>query len=264
MNCPHCENEIESPSHVWSLSQPWHCSFCGGMFGVRPDLSTFPIPPGLKPMAPLLGEHVARRWAFYSKPNSYVYALCYPTGLPFYVGVGYGYRCFSHLAESNNQNLKIKTEKHAIILELLKTCEGVWFHFLALVPDRVRAGKIEAYWIDLLGVRSKGGMLANSAKPLPDPDESYDDQPPKIENDSLIIKSFQHPDFVLAPGRHNANRSGALRKCFACGEFGQYSAEMRHLKVLCSNCGHYLVPWTGEIDDGSNRVFFGEEVLAKS
>lgn len=232
------------------------------MFGIRPAQSTFAIPAEFKPMAPLLGEDIARRFTFYSKPNHYVYALCYPTGLPFYVGVGYGYRCFSHLTESRKSTVPNKTEKHDIILELLGTCEGVWFHFLALVTDRSRAAKIEAYWIDLLGLRAKGGMLTNSVKPYPDCDEEYDDQPPKVETDRLVIKSFQHPDFIVAPNQHDANHSGAIRKCFACGESGQHTAEMRYVKVLCSNCGHYLVPWTGETDDGSNRVFFGDNVIS--
>ncbi len=264
MHCPHCENEIQPPSYKWHLNTPWHCSFCGGMYGIRFDeKTTYALHESMRPLAPLLGESIARRFAFYSKPNSYVYALCYPSGLPFYVGVGSGYRCFSHSTETQNERRKRWTEKHDTIESLLKTCEGVWYHFLAMVPDRELAASIEGYWVRKWGLRSLGGLLTNSVYPETRIEEDdYTDQPPATENDTEIIKSFQHPDFVVTPNRWNATRSGAHATCFACGHKGQYTAEMRDRKVLCSNCGHFVIPCTGETDDGSKRVFFGDEVVA--
>ena len=264
MHCPHCENEIQSPSDQWHLNTPWHCSFCGGMFGIRLDGEvTFPLIPNMQPLAPLLGESIARRFAFYSKPNHYVYALCYSSGLPFYVGVGYGYRCFSHSTETKNERRLRWTEKHDTIQSLLRTSEGVWYHFLSLVQQRELAASIEGYWIRKWGLRSRGGILTNSVHPDTCIDEDdYQDQPPKIENDSETIKSFQHPDFIVAPNRWNATKSGAHATCFACGHKGQYVAEMRDRKVLCSNCGHFVIPWGGDFEDGSKRVFFGHEVIS--
>ncbi len=252
------------PDDAWSLASPWHCSHCGDSFGIRPNGGTFPIPRSFKPMAPLLTEDVARRFTFYSKPNFYVYALCYPTGLPFYIGVGYGYRCFAHATETINRSNRWG-EKHDVILPMLQSSEGLWYHFLALQPGRDVAAKIEAYWISKLGFRSKGGMLTNSVKPANDLDE-YSDQPPEIPEDvgghrSNIIKSFQHPDMVLAPPVGSATRSGKLFNCWACGVQGQMLGAMRFVKILCSNCGHYLIPWEHKVDDGSQRIFFGDDVV---
>ena len=147
MHCPHCENEIQSPSDQWHLNTPWHCSFCGGMFGIRLDGEvTFPLIPNMQPLAPLLGESIARRFAFYSKPNHYVYALCYSSGLPFYVGVGYGYRCFSHSTETKITTATMDGEaRHDSIAAEDKRGSLVPLPFLG---SATRAGRVDRGILD--------------------------------------------------------------------------------------------------------------------
>lgn len=267
MHCPHCENEIAVPSEAWELSAPWHCSFCGGTFGLRGDRqSAFAIPGDLRPLRPLLSDIIAQRFTFYCGPNYYVYALCYPTGIPFYVGMGNSRRCFQHVGETRRQASKGVgwSEKHDVIALMADTNESVWYHFLAMVPEREKAAEIEAYWIRKWGRRKHGGMLTNSATPESTL-EDYQGLPPDVSEDGPeeVIKSFMHPDFMVIPvyASSRAPRSGAITRCPTCLKMGQYTAKMRHEKVMCANCGHFMIPWTKQIDDGSERVFFGLEVL---
>lgn len=216
-----------------------------------------------KPLVPIVSQVIAHRFGFYSWPNYYVYALCYASGLPFYVGMGTRHRCLQHVGETARESLLKKrwTEKNEVISAI--GLDAVWYHFFALVQDRTQASQIEAYWIQKWGRRVKGGMLVNSAKPESTLDDVAAFPPPLIDDQEEVIRAFQHPDIILVPpyARSMSPRSGALIYCMACGVQGQYSGKMRDEKVLCGNCGHYMVPWTKETEDGSNRVFFGSEVL---
>jgi hypothetical protein len=120
MHCPHCENTIVPPNENWDVWSPWSCSHCGGLYGVRWDRErTYPIPSDAKPLAPLLNWDAAQTFCFYSKKLYYVYALCYPTGLPFYVGMGNNKRCFQHLNESKIWQANARwNEKNDIIYQL--------------------------------------------------------------------------------------------------------------------------------------------------
>jgi hypothetical protein len=214
-------------------------------------------------LAPLLNLDAAQTFCFYSKKLYYVYALCYPTGLPFYVGMGNNKRCFQHLNESKVWQASARwNEKNDVIYQLLQTNESVWYHFLALVSERLDAAKIEAYWIKKWGMRDRGGMLTNSIQPestLAD----CSDTPPPIPgvDENIIIKSFQHPLFVLKPPSGPAPRMGQVIRCYACGKPSQISGPMSGSKCLCSHCGHYVNFTNGEVDDGLNRVQFGKSVL---
>jgi hypothetical protein len=271
LRCPHCENEVTVPPDAWFACQPWHCSHCGELFGVGNSGIAFPVPTGFKPLCPLLGFQIAKRFGFYAAQKHYVYALCWPSGLPFYVGVGQGERCLSHELELYHSIRPAKwTEKHDIIQGLKNSNDTVWYHFLALTSDRQKANNIEAYWISDWGIRDRGGMLTNltiPSSPLEEPSEPAPEIPEEklgiyqSEKNDQVIRVFTHPDYKVAVIDDGGNRTGAVRNCSACGKPGQFTRHMRHAKVLCGYCGHYLVPWTLANEDGSDRVLFGEEVI---
>lgn len=211
------------------------------------DGSPFGIPDDLAPLRPLYGPDVARRWMFYAGAgNAYVYALCYPSGLPFYVGSGIDERALAHASECRtNRRIKDRSEKHEIIDWLQLHNEQVWYHFLGLTDDREEAFAIEAHWIQKFGRRETGGILTN----LSDEEErtasfqSWRLSPPELPDDETVanrIRTFRHPDIVVPPPYPNASRTRRITACPKCLEQGQMLAKMLSKNVACWSCGHFF------------------------
>lgn len=232
------------------------------MYGIHAGQSqTFAIPAESKPFDPLLSIGMAEKFVFYASGLYYVYALCYPSGLPFYIGAGQDRRCFSHIAESATRSQKWN-EKNEIIHQLLDCGGAVWFHFLALVDDRSLAGRIEAHWIRKLGLRKTGGVLANAVKP----DGVVDalPVPPQIPGcrEEAILKSFRHPVLVVPPPVGPAPRKGKVVTCPACNNEGQVIASMVGAKIACPHCGHFVIAKIiGVTSTADTRVRFGGDEL---
>lgn len=270
MNCPHCDKTIKAPPSEWSQSIPWHCSDCGGLFGAD-AAGVFKIPDGVKPVSPLLGYQTARRWLFYAgRQNFYTYALCYPSGLPFYVGQGCFERALSHVAETRSIKPERRTRKHDTIESIWAQNEDVWYCFLGLFKTREESIVLENWYIDFYGLRSHGGMLTNTAGmqcvncDFPLSHVGFPEEPEIVHHPDAIgkwkhsIRVFHHADFVVPPPAGKAIVSGAVTHCPACGNLGQLTRHMRNSKLLCSYCGHYFIHTfpPQRVEDGSQRQFF--------
>jgi hypothetical protein len=252
---------------------PWQCSHCGGVYGIG-EAGPFGVPEDFAPLSPLLGPAIAHRWCFYSGfQNHYVYALCYGSGLPFYVGRGQKLRALAHEAETRSAKLAKRTEKHSVIAWLKLHEEPVWYHFLALTPDVQEAIAAENHYLRTWGLRSQGGLLTNSAGatssdcdyPITPPNWPHDDSEiqhfaEKVGKWSHAVRPLRSPDYVVPPPTSRALVSGAVSRCLACGELYQFLRVMSHKKGICANCGHYLMPDTDLVDDGSQRNFIRFQV----
>lgn len=250
MICPSCKKEITQPPAFWQdRVAPWSCSYCGELYGISNNGRAFPIPEGFRPLAPLLPEKIANRFCYYSHPCNYVYALCYSTGIPFYVGVGRGDRAMQHAAETKRlaKENALFTEKNIEISRLLSSGHGVWYHFLALTDDREQALSAESFWINYWEVRAKGGLLTNRVYPESEP-ELPDLQPPDPPDKDVLdqpkILVFQHPDIVVCPPSLEDCEGQTYPydtiECCACGSNGVVTKGMHGQHLVCSNCGHYV------------------------
>ena len=269
MHCPHCKCECKMPPNRWGAWQPWHCSSCGGLFGLDGD-SPFPIPEKFKPLTPLLGFDIARRWCFYAgRQNAYTYALCYPTGLPFYVGSGIFERALQHESETRSKKRKVTSPKHRAIQSIWECNEEVWYCFLGLFAKREEATFYENFFIDLWGQRHQGGILTNISGEtqvecsLPLSHVGFPEEPEIMQHPDAIgkwkhsIRVFHHADFVIAPPYQGGIVTGGVGICPGCGKKGQIIRDMRDKKLLCSYCAHYFME--GAIqppDPGTFRQFF--------
>lgn len=248
--CPHCKTDLKLPPSFWKdRVAPWSCSYCGGLYGISNKFTAFAIPSNFRPLSPLLSQIVANRWCYYSHPCNYVYALCYPTGIPFYVGVGKAGRAMAHLTEATRvQNSNDPpTEKHVEINYLLTTELGVWYHFLCLTKDRNQAEQTEAFWIHYWDLRSQGGMLTNISYPESQPeldDPATPELPSEVEQDDFSILTFAHPDMAVChpSSKHRQGDSIPLAaiECMACGSEVLADQHMHNKNLICPHCGHYV------------------------
>lgn len=244
MHCPHCSQSIK-PAPLWMVHHSWHCSHCGGAYGINTHGKPFAIPDDFIPRVPLFSHSVARRWCFYAGNLPYVYALCYPNGLPFYVGSGIRLRAMAHCEETQQFETANYAEKHRVIDELHRANVGVWYHFFGQLESRQKAYALENYYIDLWGLRSRGGILTNDAPargPRFDHIEYADAKPFDSGTDGKPgVVWFEHPDYIATSPDRIPGGCSSMR-CLACGVVGYYYDETAWKKLLCSNCGHYFHP----------------------
>ena len=92
------------------------------------------------------------------KDKYYVYALCRPNGLPFYVGKGKGERINDHFKPSN---LKVNSPKTGKIKHYGNQVKR---EILCYFNDEQKAYEYEEWLISFYGLESEGGVLANYAK----------------------------------------------------------------------------------------------------
>lgn len=278
MFCPHCDTPVFLPPIAWQAWAPWNCSHCGGLYGLD-KIGPYKIPLGAKPLSPLVNYAIAKRWCFYAgRQNFYTYALCYPSGLPFYVGQGKFERALAHLAEAERTPIEKRTAKHETIHYIWSLNEDVHYCFLGLFRTRDESIKLENQYIDYYGLRARRGTLTNLAgerepasnvplSPIGFPEEQECvHHPGAIGKWKFSIRVFHNSDYVVSPPRGIAIVSGAVADCPACGQPGQLNRDMRHLKLLCSYCSHYFIPsqFDAKPDDGTERQFFSRPPVERS
>ena len=95
------------------------------------------------------------------KKDYYVYMLCYPSGKPFYVGLGHNNRIYQHEKVLNNKK-ESNRHKLNIIKKILKEGLEVKKVFLEKNLTKEESGIIEQKWIKFYGrVDQKTGILCN-------------------------------------------------------------------------------------------------------
>jgi hypothetical protein len=241
MNCPHCEKPIPTPPEAWAWIPPWQCSHCAGLFGISIQEEAFRIPSDIKPLWPLFSWKEASNFGFYAGTRNYVYAICYPSGMPFYVGRGIRDRVCQHVDETYKLDESLWTEKHRLILSLADRNESEWYHFLALVETKQQAAGIEQIYIQRWGLRSRGGMLTNRDRPTCN---QFEGDLPKPPTESRAIEQATGPRMIHHPhilaghyGRQmiDFNCPICLQQCIS-------PIELAAKNVQCPSCAHFIVP----------------------
>lgn len=241
MFCPHCERTIPTPPEAWRWLPPWQCSHCAGLFGVSIIDGEFRIPADIHPLWPLFTWREARNFGFYAGKLNYVYAICYPSGLPFYVGRGVGYRVCSHVEETWSIDRERWTEKHRLIVALAERNESEWYHFLALVETREEAAGIEQRYIQSWGVRHKQGLLVNNARPIAYP---FVGELPEFPIEMRAVENrteprpVHHPDILLG----DFSTDSIQVNCPTCLKRCECPKSLAAKSVQCPCCAHFFVP----------------------
>jgi hypothetical protein len=245
--CPHCDEPLPPEPENWSWMPPWMCSMCGGLYGYG-EAGPFRVELSLKPFNPLFCWIEALRFSYYSGSRTYVYALCYPSGMPFYIGKGKGGRVCQHYKNTFSEKYSRKGEKERLIFDLNERGESEWYYFLALCDTPEEALRVEQHWIWKLGVRSQGGMLCNLA-PGCNQGQEYE-QPldavviPNWKGDEITHNSRDKPRIVHYPLEMRRNPKCALQKCWCpiCNGECLIPEELRFISVQCPFCAHFFRP----------------------
>lgn len=212
---------------------------CGGLYGYG-EQGTFRVPANLEPLWPLFGWNDSVRFGYYSGSRYYVYALCYPSGLPFYLGKGTGQRMRQHYKNAINDKYKPHGEKERIILSLHERNESERYHFFALCDDEGEAWQIEQHYIDKWGIRADSGMLCNLAR--------GSNQGVKIEQMELVTAEIVHDDSQPRPVyyplelRKGPADPSQLCWCPVCNNQCRVPCELYMVSVQCPYCAHFFRP----------------------
>jgi len=244
--CPHCEFPVKIPPEQWRWSNPWQCQNCGGMFGLRMHCQrVFAVPAELRPLWPLFTWMEARRFGFFANGKHYVYAICYPNGLPFYVGRGRKLRVCQHVEETWRLPESRLKAKHLELMALADANESEWYHFMALVSDQAQAADIEQAYVKKWRLDRQGGLLLNSVVPDGSPDsEQVDLDEVAIPDTSMAVNNEGREERrVLHPELFDGN-CGCTRRytCGICREFCLVPEKLISKIVQCPNCAHLFLP----------------------
>jgi hypothetical protein len=245
-SCPHCDEPLPPEPDEWAWMPPWQCSHCGGLYGHGED-GTFRIDATVKPFHPLFSWVEALRFCYYAGNRHYVYLLCYPTGLPFYLGKGTGERVCQHNKNAFNDKYNKRGEKERIMCDLWNRHESEWYHFLALCDTAEEAWQIEQHWINKWGVRADSGLLCNLARANSQGAEFEELAPVdfssiELTNERIGPREVYYPPELLARQPKNPRAIPMLCWCPVCNGDCLLNEELRMLMVQCPFCAHFFRP----------------------
>lgn len=211
---------------------PWVCSNCGGLYGQGRD-RLFRVPKDFAPVRFLLTYQQAHYWAEFNARSPYVYALCYPTGLPFYIGKGTGKRLIAHgkfVGQREPQD-----EKEEVIEQLQKMGVCEYYAVLLLDVTNKEALTEEAKLIIKCGRRANGGILTNRDEGnLAKEPESWD-TPQQQPLDVFCVNANRwviHPEIQYRKPR----RDCVAVYCPACDYHCVHPLGVKFEEVRCPNC----------------------------
>lgn len=229
--CPHCMEEVTLPPNGWL--PPWVCSHCGGLYGQGRD-RLFRIPKDFEPVRFLMTYQQAHYWAHFNAGcSTYVYALCYPTGLPFYIGKGTGNRLISHGKFVGQRNPR--DEKEEVIEQMQKI--GLCEYYAVLVLDVTNDDALteEAKFIMKCGRRSNGGMLTNRDEGYLAKEPETWDTPQQQPLDVMCVNANRwviHPEIPYRKPTHG----GVAVHCPACKYLCSHPPGVKFDEVRCPHC----------------------------
>ncbi|MFO0940059.1 MAG: hypothetical protein U0930_04765 [Pirellulales bacterium] len=196
----------------------------------------------LKPLWPLFTWREARNFGFYAQGQFYVYALCYPSGLPFYVGRGKKYRVCQHAEEVDRLPELQRSEKHRVLIDLANRNETEWYHFLALRESAEEAASIERNYVERWGIRRQGGLLVNRC--IPDGETEAVDVEALEPVDTTMVgrdtnrrRRVHHPDILLGIGGFDKDFD-----CSICRGPVLVPDTLMAKIVQCPHCAHLFLP----------------------
>jgi hypothetical protein len=201
----------------------------------------FSIPAEIKPLWPLFSWREARNFGFYAQGKHYVYALCYPSGLPFYVGRGKKYRVCQHVEELDRIPRSQWSEKHRVMVELASRNESEWYHFIALRDSASEAATIERSFVERWGIRDKGGLLANRC--IPDGSSDVDVEELAEVDTTMVVsdtereKRVHHPELLIGRGGEDERFN-----CAICRNPVLVPDSLMADVVQCPHCAHLFIP----------------------
>ncbi|QDV26355.1 GIY-YIG nuclease family protein [Aureliella helgolandensis] len=204
----------------------------------------FAIPEGLEPMRYMMNWQDARYWCHFVANRPYVYAICYPTGLPFYVGKGRAERLIQHghfLREELVRGGVPRDEKERVIKGLHVANHEEMHVILALCDRDAEAYRLEAMIIATWGRRANGGMLTNADEGVLTqvPESWVIPEPPAIAvnnpncNGGMWVK---HPKINPRAPTHR----GVIISCPVCREECMHRGGQATEDVRCPYCHHFF------------------------
>lgn len=259
MQCPECGKPVSPPAPPWrSQWPPYACGYCQAHWAPRFNHSQpFHIPPEVMPLDPLMSWQQAAKWAQFNR-RPYVYAITYPSGLPFYVGKGNGSRLMAHAAFLRLTDLwehlrKPRDEKEAVIWQLAANRDYERYAILAVCQSDTEAFDIEATAINFYGRRERGGILCNATQACEVPPWPMPPMP-------AIDEVFTDGDYPWLLGswinaRHPIEK-GKIVWCPKCDERGTIVRQKPVRDLRCPICFHYFEL----VDEAKLRQWIPEEL----
>ncbi len=229
-----------SPRKQCLLFPPFTCSSCGELYGISEDNNKpFRVPNDL-PHLILLDYEQARWWSFCVKQKSYVYAVCYPTGLPFYIGKGKAQRMCQHAAFINRNPPEMpRDEKELIIAELRAAKRFELYAVLAICESSQEAIQIEGLAIHLWNRRANGGLLTNLDEGDFREPETWQLPPPPI---IAIDEQIDWCPWVIHPSIQTTapKKRGRIVTCPTCEMVCRIPPLFEISKFRCPQCAHFF------------------------
>lgn len=205
----------------------------------------------------------ATKWAQGNGLRPYVYAICYPTGLPFYVGKGRRKRIMQHAAFLRLTDLwhkvrRPRSEKEAVIWQLAVNRDYERYAILAICETDAEAFDIEAIAIDRYGRREAGGLLCNATVAI----QTQPWPMPALPQIKELWTDGERP-WNWEPGvnpRASSQYGGLCVWCPRCDSSSMCSRHQPLREARCPVCFHYFEL----IDEEKLRKWIPEEFLEES
>lgn len=184
----------------------------------------------------------AEYWCHFQAGNRpYCYAICYPNGIPFYVGKGRAQRLIQHghcVRKDRKQPAK-RDARHEVLLEIHRHGAVEQYAILALCDSDSEAYQIEAQAIAMWGRRCRGDLLTNGDDGQRTPITPWVmPSQPAIHVNGGASKAV----WVVHPrisGRAPAHK-GVTRKCPACLASCMHPGNVVLHGARCPECCHFF------------------------